>query len=72
MIIIVLIVITATFFTLLPPSVRFSGTEAAYDTIFATSIRMSIASLAAFTFADFLDVHIFSRLRNRVHYEVTE
>jgi uncharacterized integral membrane protein (TIGR00697 family) len=66
MIIIVLIVITATFFTLLPSSVRFSGTEAAYDTIFATSIRMSIASLAAFTFADFLDVHIFSKLREMI------
>lgn len=66
MIIIVLIVITSAFFTLLPPSARFAGTEMAYDTIFATSIRMSVASLLAFTIADFLDVQIFSRLREKL------
>jgi uncharacterized integral membrane protein (TIGR00697 family) len=48
---------------MLPPSGRFSGTEAAYDTIFGTSIRFSIASLLAFLSSEFLDVAIFTKLR---------
>lgn len=49
----------------LPPSVRFAPSEAAYDNIFGKSIRISAASLIAFTLADFLDVYIFSSIRKR-------
>jgi len=45
------------------PSTRFSPTEAAYDKIFHQSLRISAASLAAFTLAEFLDVIVFARLR---------
>lgn len=50
----------------LPPSGRFAGSEAAYDSIFAKSIRMSLASITAFAFADFLDVFIFSKIRAKM------
>lgn len=64
--IIVLIIATSFFFTRLPASTRFVGTELAYDTIFGLSVRMSIASLLAFASADFLDVYIFSKLRQKL------
>lgn len=51
--------------TSLPPSARFAPNEAAYDTIFTFSIRMSIASLAAFAISQFLDVYLFSRIREQ-------
>ena len=49
--------------TQLPPSGRFASSESAYDTIFHQSSRISAASLAAFSLAEFLDVYIFARLR---------
>lgn len=49
--------------TSLPPSKRFLPSEAAYDTIFGFSLRMSLASLAAFLFSEFLDVAVFVKLR---------
>lgn len=49
--------------TRLPPSKRFAPTEAAYDTIFNFSLRMSFASLMSFIFSEFLDVAIFVKLR---------
>ena len=52
--------------TSLPASQRFSVTESAYDTIFALSIRFSAASLTAFTLAEFLDVLVFSKLRQKL------
>lgn len=64
--IIFLLILTSFFFTRLPASTRFLGTEAAYDTIFHMSIRMSIASLIAFATADFLDVYIFSKLKAKL------
>ncbi len=64
--IIVLIIAASFFFTRLPASTRFAGTEAAYDTIFGLSVRMSIASLLAFAAADFLDVYVFSKLRQKL------
>jgi len=66
LIIIVLIILASFLFTSLPPSARFSGTESAYDTIFQLSIRMSIASLIAFALAEFLDVYVFSKLRQKL------
>lgn len=49
--------------TILPPSKRFFPSEAAYDTIFGFSLRMSFASLVAFAFSEFMDVAVFVKLR---------
>jgi queuosine precursor transporter len=65
-----LIILTLMLFSILatslPPSKRFSPTEAAYDSIFSLSIRFSAASLTAFTLAEFLDVLVFSKLRQKL------
>ena len=50
----------------LPPSMRFMQTEAAYDTIFGKSARIAIASLTAFALADFMDIAIFSKIRQKL------
>jgi uncharacterized integral membrane protein (TIGR00697 family) len=50
----------------LPPSLRFTESEAAYDTIFGKSARISLASITAFALADFLDIYIFSRIRQKL------
>lgn len=52
--------------TYLPPSKRFEGMEKAYDAIFIYSARIAGASLTAFAVADFLDVYIFSKIRERL------
>lgn len=49
----------------LPPSARFLSSEKAYDLIFLKSARISAASLIAFASADFLDVYIFSRIKEK-------
>lgn len=49
----------------LPPSMRFMKTEKAYDAIFSVSARISAASLTAFAFAEFLDVFVFIKLRQK-------
>lgn len=50
----------------LPPSKRFLETEGAYDTVFGKSARISLASLTAFALADFLDIFIFSKIRQKL------
>lgn len=52
--------------TSLPPSGRFAGTEEAYDTIFGLSARFSFASLMAFAIAEFTDVYIFAKIREKM------
>lgn len=52
--------------TWLPPSQRFAPEEAAYDTIFGKSARMSAASLAAFAIADMLDIWVFTKVREKL------
>ncbi|MFA6963954.1 MAG: queuosine precursor transporter [Patescibacteria group bacterium] len=64
--VIVLLVLFSLAATALPPSTRFLPTEKAYDTIFKISIRFSLASLTAFILAEFADVYIFSKLRQRL------
>ncbi len=49
----------------LPPSSRFAASEKAYDDIFGKSARIAAASLTAFGIADFLDVFIFSKIREK-------
>lgn len=61
--VVVLIMLFSLLSTALPPSGRFAGTEAAYDTIFGLSARFSFASLLAFTIAEFTDIYIFARIR---------
>lgn len=63
LVVIFLIIIFSILATMLPPSTRFMSSEASYDKIFTISIRIAIASLISFAFADFLDVYIFAKLR---------
>lgn len=63
---IVLLIVFTLLATSLPPSPRFAVSEKAYDLIFHQSTRIAVASLIAFTAAEFLDVHVFSRLRERL------
>ena len=63
---IALILLFSVFATNLPPSIRFSGSEEAYDKIFGLSARIAAASLTAFAIAEFLDVLIFVRVREKL------
>lgn len=63
LLVIFLILIYAFAATHLPPSTRFAPTEAAYDKIFGTTVRIAAASLIAFAVASLLDVLVFSKLR---------
>lgn len=62
---VVLVIILSIFFTSLPPSHRFADKESAYDTIFGQSARFAFASLTAFILAEFLDVFIFAKIREK-------
>jgi uncharacterized integral membrane protein (TIGR00697 family) len=53
--------------THLPPSQRFASTEGAYDQIFGAAARIASASLTAFVVSEFLDVAVFSKLRQKMH-----
>lgn len=66
LLVIVLLTIFSLFATALPPSARYAATEKAYDTVFQVAIRISIASLIAFACSDFLDVFIFSKIREKL------
>lgn len=61
--IVVLQVLAALFFMSLPASQRFMGSESAYDSVIGTSIRFGIAGIVAFAAAEFLDVYVFSKVR---------
>jgi uncharacterized integral membrane protein (TIGR00697 family) len=50
----------------LRPSTRFVNSEPAYDLIFKSSIRISIASLLAFALAEMMDLLIFIKLREKL------
>ena len=52
--------------TALPPSARYSGSEAAFDHIFHYTLRIAAASLAAFTIAQITDILIFVKIRHRL------
>ncbi len=66
LIVILLIFLFSLLATILPPSSRFAGMEKAYDVIFTYSARIALASLVAFAVADFLDVYIFSKMRENL------
>jgi len=52
--------------TNLPPSIRFQAKETAYDTIFGLTARFAFASLTAFAIAEFMDVYIFAKIREKL------
>lgn len=49
----------------LPPSMRFEASEKAYLSIFGLTIRLAAASLISFAIAEFTDVLVFVRIRER-------
>lgn len=65
LLIVALIFLTDLLFTSLPPSKFFMKKEIAYDSIFATSARIAFASLSAFAISDFLDIYLFSIIREK-------
>jgi uncharacterized integral membrane protein (TIGR00697 family) len=67
MLVIFLLMVYAFLATHLTPSARFAPTEAAYDKVFGTTVRIAAASLTAFGVASLLDVMVFSRLREAMH-----
>lgn len=66
LVVIGLIFLASIVFVALPPSVRFSQNENAYDTIFGLSARISAASLIAFAVAEFTDVIVFVKIRQKL------
>src|SRR3990167_6914671 len=58
----VALMIYSAIFVLLPPNSRFAADEA-YRTIFGSSLRIIIASIAAFGLAQLQDVFIFEKIR---------
>lgn len=66
LVVIILLSLFSLLATHLSPSTRFAPMEKAYDQIFLISIRMSVASLIAFGAAEFLDVFIFSKIRQKL------
>lgn len=67
LIVVALLLLYSILVTHLPPSHRFSPTESSYDKIFSATARISAASLAAFAISEFLDVAVFSRLKQKMH-----
>lgn len=65
LIVIFLIFLVSILFTWLPASKRFMESESAYDAIFQKAGRISAASLIAFGISDFLDIYIFSKMREK-------
>lgn len=64
--VILLILFFSLFAINLPPSGRFQSSESAYDKVFGLSARIAAASLTAFALAEFLDVIIFVKIRQRL------
>lgn len=61
-----LVFLISVIFPALPPSTRFMAKEASYDAIFGLSARISAASLVAFAIAEFTDVLIFVKIREKL------
>jgi len=50
----------------LPPAGRFAATNPAYQQVFSKSLRIMVASLAAFFLAERFDVYVFSKIREKL------
>ena len=66
LVVIVLLLLFSLLATHLPPSGRFVVSEPAYDTIFGLSARISLSSLIAFAVAEFMDILVFSKIRQKI------
>lgn len=66
LVMIALLILFSVLATSLNPSTRSAPTEPAYDTIFSQSARIAFASLTAFAIAEFLDVIVYVRVRQRL------
>lgn len=66
LIVIFLLILYSALATSLPPTNHYASTEPAFDKIFHSSIRLSVASLMAFAVSELMDVAIFARLRDRM------
>lgn len=66
LVVIVLLLLFSLLATHLPPSGRFVGSEPAYDTIFGLSARISLSSLIAFAVAEFMDILVFAKIRQKI------
>lgn len=66
LLIVALQILAAMLFTHLPASAFYQPREAAYETVFGTSIRFGLASILAFATSEFLDVAVFARLRQKM------
>lgn len=66
LIMVLIFLLFAVLATSLPPTPRFAANEKAYDTIFTSSARIAAASLIAFTLAEFADIFVFVKVRQRL------
>ncbi len=66
LIIVPLLILLAAFAVALPPTARFSSINSSYTTIFAYSIRISIASIIAMAVSNFADINLFWRLKQKL------
>jgi uncharacterized integral membrane protein (TIGR00697 family) len=67
LVVVCLQVLTAVLFTHLTPSQEYASSSNAYNSVFGTSVRFGLASILAFAASEFLDVAVFSKLRQRMH-----
>lgn len=66
LIVIAILLLFSLIATQLPASSRFMATEPAYDAIFGLSARIAAASLTAFAIAEFMDVLVFVKVREKL------
>jgi hypothetical protein len=50
----------------LPPSGRFMESNEAFKEVFGKSARITLASITAFALADFLDIYLFAKIREKL------
>ncbi len=65
LLVVLLIFIFSFIATSLPPGTRFILSEKSYDAVFGLSMRISAASLIAFIIAEFTDVAVFAKIRQK-------
>lgn len=65
LLVILFLLLFSLFATRLPSTPRFLASEKAYETVFSVSARIAASSLIAFTVAEFLDVFVFAKLRQK-------
>lgn len=66
LLVVVLTFLFAAIATALLPSARFAGSEAAFDKVFQSTLRISAANLVAFALAQVTDLVVFTRIRKRL------